>query len=139
MRSDFFLDPINEIKYKSWVSLGARELIIRSIECAESQIEKNLSESNLDSYNYEYNYNKNDINDISDRFGYVDNMNNCYTNNCYKHNESLLRRILNNIKSKFSCGRIRNKICRMRSNKFSKRLLFCIILYFVIKLYRKIR
>jgi phosphoglycolate phosphatase len=44
MRSAFFLEPISENKYKDWISLGVKELIIKALVCSESEIEKNLNE-----------------------------------------------------------------------------------------------
>jgi phosphoglycolate phosphatase len=44
MRSVFLLEPINECEYKPWISLGARELIVKSLGCPEDQIEVNLNE-----------------------------------------------------------------------------------------------
>jgi phosphoglycolate phosphatase len=44
MRSGFFLEPINKFEYKPWISLGARELIVKSLGCPEDQIEVNLNE-----------------------------------------------------------------------------------------------
>lgn len=44
MRSGFSLEPINEFEFKPWISLGARELMVKSLGCPEDQIEVNLNE-----------------------------------------------------------------------------------------------
>jgi phosphoglycolate phosphatase len=44
MRSRFCLEPINEFEYKKWISLGVRELMVKSLGCTEDQIEVNLNE-----------------------------------------------------------------------------------------------